>query len=426
VTVPHAPAPSDPVSDSDPDTDAPQLLPDGTLLSVPGLAGAAVASGVKESGRPDLALLVADAPRTAVGVFTRNALPAAPVLECREALARAPEARAVVINSGNANAMTGAQGVEDARAMAERVRRRCGGPVLVLSTGVIGVPLPVDRVLAGIDAAAERLGPDAGPDIAEAILTTDTVEKTCAVRVALPAAAGAPAGTATVGGVAKGSGMIHPNMATMLAVVATDAPVTADALDAMLRRSVDRSFHEITVDGDTSTNDAVLLLAGGQDAPPIGADDPRAPALERAVTAVMEDLARRIVHDGEGLQRVLELHVTGARTDDEARRVADAVVRSALVKTALAGGDPNWGRILAAAANAGVPLEAERLRLRIAGVDVFADGGPLAVDRGVVEASMQREDVRADLDLGRGTARARRFTTDLTRDYVRINSEYTT
>jgi len=397
----------------------------GNILSVPGWRGAAASCGLKEEG-PDLALLVADGERTAAGVFTRNELPAAPVVECRERLAAAPIARTVVIQSGNANALTGERGRKDARAMALRADELCGGPALVLSTGVIGVPLPIDDVLDGIDRAAAALGPDAGDAMARAILTTDTVPKTCAVRVALPAAPGAAPLPVTVGGLAKGSGMIHPNMATMLAVVATDAPVTPDVLDGMLRRGVEESFHEITVDGDTSTNDAVLLLAGGAGTPAIGAGDPRGETLAAAITEVMRQLAQAIVHDGEGACRVMQVRVTGAATRGEARRVADAVTGSLLVKTALAGGDPNWGRILAAAANAGVPLEAARLSLSLGGVTVFRDGAPQSVDRGLVEAAMSARDVAVVLDLGAGTGTARRSTPDLTKDYVHINSEYTT
>lgn len=402
-------------------------LPEGDLLSVRGLSGAGIACGLKPSGGRDLALVVADQPRPIAGVFTRNALPAAPVVFCRSRLAERPHARAVVINAGNANAMTGPRGMDDARAMVERVETRCGGPALVLSTGVIGVPLPMNVVLGGIDQAARALGgPNAGPDLAEAILTTDTCPKTCAAKVTLPEYEGATPVRATVGGVAKGSGMIHPNMATMLAVVATDAPVLPDVLDAMLRRAVDLSFHEITVDGDTSTNDAVLLWGGNVARPAITLDDPRLPVLEAAITAVMQDLAGQIVRDGEGASRLMTLTVHGAGDQGQARRVADAIARSSLVKTALAGGDPNWGRILAAAANAGVPLDLERMTLDIGGIRVHEKGLPREVDQKAVDAAFAGKEVSVALSLGDGPGQARRLTTDLTRDYVRINADYTT
>ncbi len=398
----------------------------GGLLSVPGVSGAAVATGVKPSGGLDLALVDLGRPVTAAAVFTRNELAAPPVGICRRRLEADPRARAVVINSGNANAMTGERGVADAEAMVERVEARCGGPALVLSTGVIGVPLPLDRVLDGIDRAAAGLSPDAGDDVARAILTTDTCTKQSAVRVRLPATADDGERTVTVGGVAKGSGMIHPDMATMLAVVATDAPLEPAAARTLLARAVDRSFHTITVDGDTSTNDAVVLLAGGADMPAVDTDDRRGELLARAVTRVAQDLAQAIIRDGEGASRVAEIRVTSARSRDEARRVARSVAGSSLVKTALAGGDPNWGRILAAAANARVGLDGSRLRLALGGVVVFAAGGPLRVDQAAVDRAFSRDEVLIELDLGLGEASARMYTTDLTKGYVEINSEYTT
>jgi glutamate N-acetyltransferase/amino-acid N-acetyltransferase len=349
------------------------------------------------------------------------------VIQCRETLAEHASARAIVIHAGNANAMTGPRGLEDARSTAERVRVACGGPVLVLSTGVIGVPLPVQRVLSGVDVASQRLRTDSELDVADAIRTTDLVRKQAAVRVTLSDVGGEGARTATVGGIAKGSGMIHPNMATMLAIVATDVPVRASVLQPMLHRAVDRSFHEITVDGDTSTNDTVLLMAGHPSAgSPIDAHDARAAELEHAVTEVMRDLAGQILRDGEGATRVLELHVTGARTEGDARRIADSIVRSSLVKTALAGADPNWGRILAAAANAGVPLEQPSVSLALGGVTVLRDGAPVVNDADHLKRVMEAKHVRADLALGLGSGGARRFTTDLTAEYVRINADYTT
>jgi glutamate N-acetyltransferase/amino-acid N-acetyltransferase len=401
-------------------------IEEGTLLSVPGLRGAALSSGIKETGRPDLALVVSDEPVAAAGVFTRNALPAAPVKLCRRRLAREPRGRAVVINSGNANAMTGDRGDRDAAAMAERLEERCGGPALVLSTGIIGVPMPMDRILGGIDRAAAELSPDAGEAVAEAMLTTDTRIKTCAVEVKLPADDGAAPARVVVGGVAKGSGMIHPDMATMLAVIATDAPLGQDAICSTLRAAVQRSFNEITVDGDTSTNDTVLLLAGGAQTRPILADTPRHAVLQAGIDVVAEQLARMIVADGEGATRVMELRVTGARGDDEARLVARTVTDSLLVKTALAGGDPNWGRILAAAANAGIPLRQEELSLSIGGHAVFAGGGPIGAHEQEIAKAFSDAEVVVELDLGRGDGRARMLTSDITKGYVEINAEYHT
>ncbi|MEM1451063.1 MAG: bifunctional glutamate N-acetyltransferase/amino-acid acetyltransferase ArgJ [Planctomycetota bacterium] len=402
-----------------------EWIADGDLLSVPGWRGSAVRCGIKPSGALDLALLRADAPCPAAAVFTRNALPAACVTVGRETLARSASLRSIAVNSGNANAMTGAAGERDARRMAQLVEDACGGPVIALSTGVIGVPLPMDRIEEGVAAASASLARD-GHDVADAILTTDTVRKTCAVEVELPPHGGVDARRVRVGGMAKGSGMIHPDMATMLAFVATDAPVDAAVLREMLVRANDASFHEITVDGDTSTNDTVLLLAGPGTENTITSEDPRLGPLETAITAVMQRLARAIVLDGEGRTRVMELVVEGAADRDDARRVAETVACSSLVKTALAGGDPNWGRIVAAAANAGVALEGERLSLDICGMRVFEAGLPTEVDAARLDAAFSDEEVRVVLTLGDGPGRARRWTTDLSAEYVRINSEYTT
>lgn len=391
----------------------------GGLLSVPGLEGAGLSCGIKDSGAPDLALISASQPMTARGVFTRNRLAAAPVNFCRHALNEQPLAQSIVINSGNANAMTGERGEKDAAKMASQVEQQRPGPTLVLSTGIIGVPLPMEKILPGIDLALGQLRPDTDPQVAQAMLTTDSCTKMCAVKVSIDSE------TFTVGGVAKGSGMIHPDMATMLAIMATDAPVTAAALDQILRYAVDRSFHEITVDGDTSTNDSVLLLAGGADASPLDLGDPRLEALRAAVTLVADDLANKIVADGEGASRVMEFWVVGASTKEQARAVARTVTKSLLVKTALAGGDPNWGRILAAAANAGHDLKAENLALSIAGMPVFK-AGPLPVDRQALDQAFSQSRVVVELNLGQGSQQARALTSDITKHYVVINSEYST
>ena len=400
---------------------------EGNLLSVPGLSGAAVRCGIKPSGNLDLALLRCDPPARAAAVFTRNRLPAAPVVLGRETLNSAAQLRSFVINSGNANAMTGARGLGDARQMASLCEAACGGPSLVFSTGVIGVPLPMDRIARGIAEAAGKLGTGAsrGAEVAEAILTTDTFSKTGALSFDLPPRDGSEARRVTVGGMAKGSGMIHPNMATMLAYVALDLPVRVPALQELLRRAVDRSFHEITIDGDTSTNDTVLLLSLGE-GETLELGDPRLEVVGDAVSRLCEHLAMQIVRDGEGMTRIMELQVHEARDPAAARAVADSIAGSSLVKTALAGGDPNWGRILAAAANAGVDLDPDALVLELGGLKVFAGGAPLPVDSEALDRAFSADRVRVDLWMGAGSARARRYTTDLSVGYVRINSEYTT
>ena len=398
------------------------LLPaDGGVLAVPGLRGAAVKTGVKPSGAPDLAVIVADEPMSAAGMFTTCATAAAPVHLCREVLAESDTVRGIVINSGNANALTGPDGATHAASMGTSASRHAGGPALVLSTGVIGVPLPIDKVLAGMDQAfpAATPGADADAAVAQAMLTTDTMSKQAACRVQLST------GEVVVGGTAKGSGMIHPNMATMLAVIATDARVHADVLRPMLRRAVDHSFHQISVDGDTSTNDAVLLLARHADDDVISEGD--IAALESAVTFVARRLAEKIIEDGEGRTRTLEIRVEGAATDDDATAIATAIATSSLVKTALAGGDPNWGRILSAAGNAGVSVDVPRLRLDIEGLTVFDEGAPRDdVDADDLGKRFSADRVAIDLHLGAGEASARMLTTDLTHRYVTINAEYTT
>ncbi len=385
------------------------------LFAVPGFTGAACKTGVKPSGELDLALIRADAPMSAAGMFTTNATAAAPVTLSRAALAAEPHARTLVINSGNANALTGPDGHTHAQAMLDRAALRCGGPALVLSTGVIGVPLPIDAVLSGIDHASTALHREAGPEVSRAILTTDSRIKQCALVAT-------DAQPYTIGGIAKGSGMIHPSMATMLAVIATDAVVAPRRLRALLLRAVERSFHEISVDGDTSTNDAVILLAGAsscEDAPlPIG--------LEAGLVAVARSLARQIIEDGEGATRVMEIHITRARTHDDARRLARAIACSSLVKTALAGADPNWGRILSAAGNADVPLEPSAMTLRLGHQLVFDRGRPVVCDDAALRAHFAGARVRVELDVASGDHRARMLTTDLSRRYVEINSEYTT
>ncbi len=403
-------------------------LEGGGLLSVPGLRGTGVACGLKPSGSRDLALVVAREPWVACGMFTRSELPAAPVVISRAHLQERPAARALVINAGYANAMTGDQGLRDAQRMIDLVEASCGAPALVLSTGVIGVPLPMDRVEQGIADAAQQLAGDAAADalLAEAILTTDTVPKTCAVEVAVPRGDGDETLRFTVGGMAKGSGMIHPDMATMLAVIAVDLPVSPGPLRELLGEVVSGSFHEISVDGDTSTNDTVLLLAGDRKGKAVGPGHPAWPALRAALLQVAESLALQIVADGEGASRVMELQVEGANSDADARKVARAVAGSLLVKTALAGGDPNWGRILAAAAVAGVALQSDQLELQLGGTYAVRRGAPTGVERVLLEQAMVGPRVEVRLGLGSGPGRARIFTTDLTKDYVAINADYTT
>jgi glutamate N-acetyltransferase/amino-acid N-acetyltransferase len=390
------------------------------LITAPlGFRCAAVAAGIKPD-RLDLALLVADQACPAAGVFTTNLAKAAPVLVSREHLAGGC-ARAIVVNAGCANAGTGAQGLADARAMAAAVAAAVGcepTQVIVASTGVIGVPLPMDKVRAGIDRAAKALSVAAGPDAARAIMTTDTRPKEVRAEVPLGNA------TAIIGGMAKGAGMIAPNMATLLAFFTTDASVPAALLQRALREAVGDSLNRITVDGDTSTNDCAVILASGARPGAAVAEGGTFNAFRRGLSEAARRLAEMLVRDGEGVTKIADVRVEGARTTDEADRIARVVAESALVKTALHGGDPNWGRILAAAGRAGVALDIERVSIWIGDVWVAEDGHARAYEEKDAARAMQEDPVRLRILLGEGTASGWIWTSDFSRGYVDINAHY--
>lgn len=408
------------------------LIPNGSVTSPMGFRAAAVTCGLKASGRPDLALVVSDQLCRAAGVFTTNQVVAAPVLLDKTTLAEnSMRIKGVVINAGNANACTGPEGLTAAKAMQRATAAAVGGSaeqILVLSTGVIGVPLPVDRVRAGIAQAGNQLQRENGPAAAEAIMTTDTRPKQLAVQVSLPG------GKVTIGGMAKGSGMIHPNMATMLAVVTTDAITPVQTLADLLRQSVNRSFNRISVDGDTSTNDTVLLLANGLSGLTIGgagasvADEA---AFAAGLDYVCTALAQMIVRDGEGATKFVEIKVTGATCEADAHAVASTIATSPLVKTALAGQDPNWGRILAAAGRASIPFDQGQVALWVGHRDsdelqLVAEGRPTAYAESQAAAIFAQPEISIGLDLGQGTASAVVWTCDLTHDYISINADYRT
>ena len=431
-----------------------------------GFVAGGTAAGIKASGRPDVALIVATSgPAAAAAVFTPNAFAAAPVRLSRANLAATSDdarggfgfASAVVSTSGCANAATGAAGEADQAEVGRLVAQRLGidePRVLHLSTGIIGSRLPLDRVAAGIDAVGAQLrDDDTGLEAAaEALRTTDSVRKVATASIVLPAEDGVPV-PITVTGIAKGVGMIHPNMATMLSVVLTDAPVAPEVLWDLLRPAAVRTWNQLSVDGDTSTNDTVFVLASGvAGAAPVAAGSGAAITLGAAIEAVARDLARQQAADGEGATILITAAVTGAVDDAEARAVARAVVSSSLVKAAAHGKDPNWGRIAGAAGNAvtasaavleaaglapddaagraGQParLDPDRLRISIAGHPVFdgARGGPLAFDRAAARASMDGAELLIELDLGLGGGTGEAFGCDLTEQYVIENSEYTT
>ncbi len=385
-----------------------------------GFRAAAVASGIKPH-RLDLALLVADARGPAAGVFTTNLAQAAPVLVSREHL-KGGRALAVVVNAGCANAGTGEGGLADAREMVGIVARTVGCPieeVLVASTGVIGVRLPMEKVRAGVAEAARRLSRHAGADAARAIMTTDTKPKEVAVEFRVGDS------TCVVGGMAKGAGMIAPNLATMLAFFTTDAAVETPLLRRALGEAVGESLNRITVDGDTSTNDcAVILASGARPAPAIGHEGADFDAFRRALTDAARQLAGMLVRDGEGVTRVAQVRVEGARTEEEADRIARTVAESPLVKTALHGGDPNWGRVLAAVGRSGVPLDVSRVSIWIGDVHVAEGGAARPYDEKTAAAAMREDPVRLRVRLGEGQAAGWMWTSDLSRGYVDINAHY--
>ena len=395
----------------------------GSGITAPrGFRAAGLGAGIKEKGN-DLALIVAEDSCSAAGVFTQIAAVAAPVVVSRKQLSGG-RARAIVVNSGCANAATGAQGLEDAREMVHLTATALGCPpeeVLVASTGVIGVPLPMDRVRAGIARASEALSRDSGTDVALAIMTTDTKPKEASVEVTV-------GGTScTIGGVAKGAGMIAPNMATMLAFFTTDAAIEASLLQRALVSAVGESLNRITVDGDTSTNDcAVALASGASGAPPIDAEGPDYDAFRLGLVELARRLARMLLSDGEGVTRVAEVRVEGARTTGEADRVARVVAESLLVKTALHGGDPNWGRVLAAAGRAGVDIRGDRVSIWIGDVWVAEGGAAREYEEARAAAAMEDDPVRIRIHLGEGEATGWMWSSDISHEYVSINAHYRT
>jgi glutamate N-acetyltransferase/amino-acid N-acetyltransferase len=390
----------------------------GGLGNVPGVRLAGVHAGIKKRKR-DLALIAFDAPRVCASVITTNEIKAAPLIVSRDHLdASSCEMRALVCNSGCANACTGERGERDARATARQASALLGVPqqsVIVASTGVIGVPLPMDRVSKGLERAVADLedGGKAAFDAAEAIMTTDRVPKLSAYAFYQGDK------KYVVGGIAKGSGMIAPNMATMLAFIATDAPMSQASLQAHLRESCDATFNMISVDGDMSTNDAVYAFAAPGDG--------EAPASFRsALRKICEDLAQAMVADGEGATKTLTVNVTGAASEQQARTAARAVINSNLVKTALFGEDPNWGRIIAAAGSAGCGIDPRRWSLYVNDQLWVQTGAVEVLSEAEAHRELEHTSVTVRLDLGIGDATATGWGCDLSRDYVRINASYRT
>ena len=395
-----------------------------------GFRFAGVSAGIKKkAGTKDIALVVSDVPAVAAGVYTQNQVVAAPVVLCRGRTPMAT-ARAVVVNSGNANACTGTRGAADAQRMCQAVASRLSSPTatvtpeqtLVMSTGVIGHFLPMEKIEHGIQHAVEQLasGEAAFLNAADAILTTDVARKVTTRSVSVGGH------EIRIAGMAKGAGMIGPNMATMLCCVTTDARLTAEQAQRLLCQAADVSFNNISVEGHTSTNDSMLLLANGQSGCP--ALDARAEAeFAEQLQGMCIELAKQIPADGEGSAHLIEVNVRGAATVGDARRISHCVASSNLVKTAIHGGDPNWGRIVSAAGYAGPPIETAHLALSINGIRLFAAGEPVAFDAQAASQSIRHEHTtRIELVVGTGPGTCTHWTSDLGVEYVRFNSEYTT
>lgn len=396
---------------------------EGGITAVPGILAAGLHCGIRVSGKKDLALIYSSTPAVAAGVFTTSQIVGAPVKVSREHL-KGRVAQAIVASSGNANVATGEQGIRDAKEMAELVAQSLRIPlthVLVASTGIIGQPLPMEKIRAGIPRLVKTLSPQGGRAAAEAIMTTDTRRKEAALRADVAGRA------VTLGGIAKGAGMIAPHMATMFCFLATDAALTRDALDRVLRRAVERSFNRITIDGDRSTSDTVFLLANGlAENRPLAKGDRHLQAFQHALEALTQRLALMIVQDGEGATKLVEVRVSGARSHQDALSAARAVASSLLVKTALAGEDPNWGRIMAALGASGAQVDEEKVAISY-GEEPVTEKGQLR--QGVhwqrVKQALAAKEVLIQVDLGLGSGQAQVWTSDLTEEYIKINARYT-
>ena len=407
---------------------APTEIPDMPVIA--GVKLATAAAGIRYKGRTDVLLAVMDKGTTVAGVFTKSKCPSAPVDWCRAKLGRAGSskggsARALVVNSGNANAFTGKTGRQATALTASIAAKALGcspNEVFLASTGVIGEPLDATKFDGVLGTLAETVAPGEWMSAARAIMTTDTFPKVATATVKLGKA------RVTINGMAKGSGMIAPDMATMLAFVFTDAPIAAGALQSLLKSGVEDSFNAVTVDGDTSTSDTLLAFATGTaaDAPKISrASDPRLKAFTKAFNAVLADLAEQVARDGEGARKLVEIIVEGAVSKASARRIALSVANSPLVKTAIAGEDANWGRVVMAVGKAGEPANRDKLSISFNGIRVAKNGArDPSYDEAEVSAAMKHPKIQIKVALGLGKGRDRVLTCDLTKEYIAINGDY--
>ncbi len=401
-----------------------EIVNEGSVTTPDGFQAGAIFAGINKHAKNglDMGILFSTAPCNTAGVFTKNRIKAAPVVLSQERL-KIGKAAAVVANSGCANACTGKKGMADAKEISELVAANLGitaDDVLVASTGVIGKPLPMDIIRPSVPLI--KVSRDGGHKFAQAIMTTDRVEKEIAVRVKYGR------NTFHIGGAAKGAGMIHPDMATMLGFLTTDAEVDLEFLRTALKKAADVSFNLVSVDGDTSTNDTLLLMANGQaENDPITADDiPYAKAFQEALNQVCIYLAKAVARDGEGATKLIEATVTGAASDAEAKQAARTIVSSPLVKTAIYGNDPNWGRIIAAVGRSGVAVEEHKVSIYLANICVFKAGQPQNFNLEKAGDALKKADVPIEVRLNLGDGNATAWGSDLTEEYIKINAEYTT
>uniref|UniRef100_A0A7C3SRJ4 Arginine biosynthesis bifunctional protein ArgJ n=1 Tax=Dictyoglomus turgidum TaxID=513050 RepID=A0A7C3SRJ4_9BACT len=382
------------------------------MTNINGVRSAGVSCGLKEDNKLDLALIVLDKPVFAEAMFTKNTVKAAPIIVSKRHLEKYGMIQAIVINSGQANACTGEKGIKDAEMMAERVAKNLGIDkelVFVASTGKIGAYLEMDKIVSGIDMACKVLSKNSGRKVAEAIMTTDTFPKISSVKY----------GDVVISGIAKGAGMIHPDMATMLVFIGTNAKLEKDAMKKILRRSVDRSFHQISIDGCTSTNDTVLLFATGE-------KEIKENIFQKGLNLLTEDLAKMIAKDGEGATKLIEIRIEKAESLKKARVLGRAVITSNLVKAAFAGGDDNWGRILASIGQTGYIIDLNRIELYIGKYLVFAKNEPLRYNSQEVKNYLKNREVMVRIVLNEGRYNATSWGSDLTEEYVKINAYYRT
>ncbi|MFC4024591.1 bifunctional ornithine acetyltransferase/N-acetylglutamate synthase [Oceanobacillus longus] len=397
-----------------------QVLKDGHVTSPKGFTAGGIHCGLRKE-KLDFGWIHSENPAAAAGVYTLNTFQAAPLKVTKNSIEQEKHIQTIIVNSANANSCTGEQGYSDALTMQQWAAEKMDvstDHVAVASTGLIGVPLPMDKIKKGIDLMGSETSTE---DFEHAILTTDTVTKHTAIQLEIDNK------TITIGGAAKGSGMIHPNMATMLSFITTDAAVDPDSLQHALREVTNKSFNMITVDGDSSTNDMVLVLANGQQNNNLlNESHPEWATFIQALQLISEELAKMIARDGEGATKLIEVNVKGAPTEESAGQVAKAVISSNLVKTAVYGSDPNWGRIVCAVGYSEQPLDPEKIGVSLGDIEVVKDGLPLEFDEGEGKSYLENKTVKLGIDLQNGSCEATAWGCDLTYDYVKINASYRT